>query len=324
MCGFTIFVSKKNNVDFVKFQTYEKNSMTINSNKHSYKIKKGIWKNTNLWKLYEKAQTPFDWKKKLFNYASKQKIKTFSTPFDETGVRILKKLNCKIIKIASLETNDFPLIDQIVKLKKPVIFSTGTSNLNEIATTYRYLKKRGIKDIAILYCVSNYPSNHKNFNFNNIKILKKKFNCVVGFSDHSNDTNAMKTAVAYGAEIIEKHVMLKDDFNSPDSKFSIEINKVGKLITELEEIKIMVKPSKRYFISNNELKNKKFRRSIYVLGGIKKNDKFMSKNIKCLRPRIGISPDNYKKLINLKSPRNFKHGTPINNKIFKEILNYNK
>lgn len=319
-----IKLSKKNNVDFVKFQTYEKNSMTINSKQETFSIKKGIWKNMSLWELYEKAQTPYHWQKKLFDVALKNKIKAFSSPFDTKGVEILKKLDCKIIKIASLETTDFPLIDKISKLNRPVIFSTGTSNLNEIEKTYKYLKKKGVKDIAILYCVSNYPSTYKDFNFNNIKILKDKFNCVIGFSDHSNNNDVMKSAVAAGAEIIEKHVMLDHHLNSPDSEFSIEINKVKKLISDLEEIKFMNTKLGKYFLSREEIKNKKFRRSIYVTQLIKKDDKISVFNIKCLRPKKGISPENYKSLINLKSPKNLKYGLPIDDKLFKEILKYNR
>ncbi|RPG99781.1 MAG: pseudaminic acid synthase [Candidatus Pelagibacter sp. TMED118] len=319
-----IKLAKKNRVDFVKFQTYEKNSMTINSKQKSFSIKGGIWKNMNLWKLYGKAETPYHWQKRLFNFATKQKIKAFSTPFDETGVEILKKLNCKIIKIASLETTDFPLVDKISKLKKPVIFSTGTSNLMEIEMTYNYLKKKGVKDIAILYCVSNYPSNYKDFSFNNIKILKKKFNCVIGFSDHSNNNDVMKSAIAAGAEIIEKHVKLDNNKDTPDKEFSIEINKVKNLIFDLKKIKFMNRNLNKYFLSKNELNNKKFRRSIYVFDTIRKDEKINFLNIKCLRPLKGITPKNYNSLINMKSPKNLKYGEPINEKLYKEILIYNR
>lgn len=315
---------KKNGADFVKFQTYEKNSMTISSNLNKFKIKEGIWKNSNLWNLYEKAQTPFAWQKKLFQVASKEKIKAFSTPFDQHGVQILKKLKCEIIKIASLEANDFPLIDEIAKLKKPVIFSTGTSNLYEIEQTYLHLKKKGIKDIAILYCVSNYPSDYKDFNFNNIKILKKKFNCVIGFSDHSNNEDVIKSAIASGAEIVEKHVMLNTNLKTPDSKFSIEVNKISKLIRELTKIKHMNLETKKYFISDKELTNIKFRRSIYVVKNIKKNEKFSKENIKCLRPNIGIAPKYLKDVLNLKSPFGLKYGDPITNNLLNKIRKYNK
>ena len=319
-----IKLSKQNGADFVKFQTYEKSSMTLSSSKDEFLIKDGIWKNKILWDLYEQAQTPFLWQKKLFEYARKEQIKAFSTPFDKKAVEILKDLRCGIIKVASLEANDFPLLNEISKLKKPVIFSTGTSDLSEIKKTYRYLRKKGIKDIAILYCVSNYPSDYKDFNFNNISILKKEFNCVIGFSDHSNDHNVVRSAVAAGAEIIEKHVMLNNKIKTPDSEFSIKINDVSKLIKQLIAIKHMNNTNKSYFISQKELKNIKFRRSIFVIKKVHKNEKFSNKNIKCLRPNVGISPENYEQLINLKSPIKLDYGKPITKKLFDKIKFYNK
>ncbi len=319
-----IKLSKQNGADFVKFQTYEKSSMTLSSSKNEFLIKDGIWKNKKLWNLYEKAQTPFFWQKKLFKYANKEKIKAFSTPFDKKGVEILKDLKCGIIKVASLEANDFPLLNEIAKLKKPVIFSTGTSNLSEIKKTYKFLKKKGVKDIAILYCVSNYPSDYKDFNFNNISILKKEFNCVIGFSDHSNDLNVVKSAVAAGAEIIEKHVMLDNKIKTPDSKFSIKINEVSKLIKQLTVIKHMNNLNKDYFISRKELEVVKFRRSVFVIKKVNKNEKFSYRNIKCLRPNIGIPPEKYEQLINLKSPYKLDYGKPITKKLFNKIKLYNR
>ena len=318
-----IQLSKQNGSDFVKFQTYENSSMTINSNNQNFLIKKGIWKNSNLWSLYGKAQTPYSWQKKLFNFALNEKIQAFSSPFDEEGVDILNKLNCKIFKIASLETNDYPLIDKIVKTKKPIIFSTGTSDLKEISKTYRYIKSKGVKDVAILYCVSNYPSEYKDFNFNNITLLKKKFNCVVGFSDHSNDPDIAKCAISAGAEIIEKHVMISKKIKSPDQKFSLEAKKISIFISELEKVKRMFENKKKYFISKKEIKNRKFRRSVYVIKPIEKGELINENNIKCLRPKVGISPEKFNSLLNLKCPATLNYGKPITIHLYKKIIEYN-
>ena len=82
--------AKDNNADAVKLQTYNADTMTIKSNKKYFKIKNGLWKNYNLWDLYDKAHTPFEWQNKLFEYAKKLGIIIFSTPFDETAVDLLK------------------------------------------------------------------------------------------------------------------------------------------------------------------------------------------------------------------------------------------
>ena len=204
-----IKLAKQSGADAVKLQTFKPDTMTLNSNKKYFKIKEGLWKGNNLWKLYEKAQTPYKWHKSLFSYAKKIGIKCFSTPFDETAVDFLESLRCPIYKIASFEMQDFPLIKKVIKTKKPIIISTGMASLEEIETVYNFVKKNGAKKIALLYCVSNYPSKISDFNLNNIKILKRRFKCTIGLSDHSQDDLVAFSAVSAGAQIIEKHIALE-------------------------------------------------------------------------------------------------------------------
>ena len=112
-----IKLAKESGADAVKLQTFKPETMTLNSNKKYFKIKEGLWKGNNLWKLYEKAQTPYQWHKTLFEYAKKIGIKCFSTPFDETAVEFLETLKCPIYKIASFEMQDLPLIKKLLKQK---------------------------------------------------------------------------------------------------------------------------------------------------------------------------------------------------------------
>ena len=158
------------------------------------------------------------------NYSVMQKkgIICFSTPFDETAVDLLEKLKTPIYKISSFEMTDIPLIKKVAKTGKPMIISTGLSNLDEIEYTYKIAKKYGCKDITLLYCVSSYPAKYSEINLNNLKILKKKFPCRIGFSDHSNNVNIACAAVALGAEVIEKHIALDNQKNGLDIKFSLK------------------------------------------------------------------------------------------------------
>ena len=166
--------AKKNGADAVKLQTYEPSSMTIKSNRKEFKIKKGLWKNFSLWQLFNKAQTPFKWHKELFAYAKKNNILCFSSAFDKNSIDVLEKVNCPIYKVASFEITDLSLIKNISRTKKPVIFSTGLASLDEIENSVKFARKCGIKEIALLYCVSSYPANRDDFNLKNIQILKKK------------------------------------------------------------------------------------------------------------------------------------------------------
>jgi pseudaminic acid synthase len=296
-----IKIAKYYGADAVKLQTYTADSMTLNSNKKDFLVSSGLWKGEKLWNLYDKAKTPYEWHSKLFAYAKKLKITCFSTPFDSNAVDLLEKLKCPFYKISSFEMNDFPLIEKVLSTKKPLILSTGTSSLKEIKTVMRFIKKKKSKNnVSLLYCVSNYPASYKDFNLNNISILKKEFNCTVGLSDHSTDNKVAIAAIGAGAEIFEKHIAIKDSKKSPDFKFSLLENQIGEYRKCLNETYEMFKKNK-FYRNKSEKFYKNFRRSIYVIKNIKKGDLFTENNIKLLRPAKGIGPEYYKKIINKRS-----------------------
>ena len=307
-----------NGADAVKLQTYTADTMTIKSNKKYFKIKEGLWKGYTLWDLYNKAHTPLKWHKKLFQYGKKLGIKVFSTPFDDTAVDFLEKLNCPMYKIASFEMTDLNLVKKISQTKKPIIISTGMANLEEIETTFRVAKKNGAKDITLLYCVSNYPSSVNDFNLNNIKILKKKFKCRVGISDHSNDNRVAIAAVASGAEIIEKHIALDNQKRGLDIDFSLKGKQIKKLREDIDvAFKLL---GKNYFFRNkSENKSKIFRRSVFAIKNIKKGEKFTKDNIRVIRPGVGLEPIYYNKILNKKSPLNILKDEPLKHLILKNL-----
>ena len=313
-----IKVAKYYGADAVKLQTYNADSMTINSNKKKFLVSSGLWKGEELWDLYDRAKTPYSWHKDLFDYAKKLKITCFSTPFDSEAVDLLEKLNCPFYKISSFEMNDFPLLQKVIKTKKPIIISTGTSNLREIKEVMNFVKKNKAKKVSLLYCVSNYPATSKDFNLNNIRILKKEFNCRVGLSDHSIDNNIAVAAVSAGAEIFEKHIACKDSKKSPDFKFSLYENEIGiyrKLIDDTYE---MFK-KKTFYRHNNENFYKKFRRSIYAIKNIKKGEILDKNNIKLLRPSAGLGPEYFNKILNKRSPITISYATSLSKNILKKI-----
>ena len=314
-----IKIAKKYGADAVKLQTYTPDTLTIKSNKLDFKIRGGLWNGTTLWDLYEKAQTPFEWHEELFHYAKKLKIICFSTPFDESAVDLLENLKCPFYKIASFEINHIPLIKKIAETKKPIIISTGMASLNEIDLAYKTAKKNGAKEIILLYCVSNYPSKISDFNFNNIAILKNRYNCKVGFSDHSTDNHVVAAAIAAGAEVIEKHIALENQTKGFDLAFSSKGKEINSYVNTIKETYAMM--GKKYFFrSKSENRSLKFRRSIYVVADIKKGEKFSNQNIKVIRPGFGVHPIYFEKLIDKKSPKKLKKGIPINKNILEKLM----
>ncbi len=313
-----IKIAKKYGADAVKLQTYTPDALTIKSNKPDFKIRGGLWNGKTLWDLYEKAQTPYKWHKELFDYAKKLKIICFSTPFDESAVDLLESLNCPFYKVASFEMNHIPLIKKIAQTKKLIIISTGMANLNEIDIAYKTAKNNGAKEVILLYCVSNYPSNILDFNFNNIRILKKRYNCKVGFSDHSTDNKVVATAIAAGAEVIEKHIALEGQKKGFDLAFSLKGKEIKDYVQVIKDTSLIM--GKEYFFRNkSEYQSLKFRRSIYAVSDINKGEKFTKKNIRVIRPGFGIQPFYFEKLINKKSPLYIKSQTPLKKTLLKKM-----
>ena len=300
---------KKAGADAIKIQTYTEDTMTINSNKKEFLIKKGLWKNYKLYELYSVAKTPLSWHKKIFNEAKKLRITCFSTAFDETSVDFLKQFNVPAYKIASFEIIDLPLIEYVARQNKPIIISTGMANLTEIKDAVKTVKKTGNKKLTLLHCVSNYPSSHKNYNLMTMIDIKKKFNVNVGLSDHTPDSITAITASGMGAKIIEKHVKLSNDKISQDSKFSMKASDLKIFCTNIR----MAWESRGQvdYKKNNERFSKKHRRSIYVVKDIKKLEKLTKKNIRRIRPGNGLLPKYFKNVLGKKAKKKLTKGTPL-------------
>jgi pseudaminic acid synthase len=310
--------AKINNADAVKLQTYTADTMTIKSNKKYFKIKEGLWKGYTLWDLYNRAHTPLKWHKELFKYGKSLGIKVFSTPFNDTAVDFLEKLNCPIYKIASFEMTDLNLVKKVSQTKKPIIISTGMANLKEIETTVKVARKNGAKDITLLYCVSNYPSSINDFNMHNIQILKKKFRCKVGISDHSTDNRIAITAIASGAEVIEKHIALDNQKKGFDIDFSLKGVEIKKLRDDIDvAYKLLGKNT--FFRNKSENKSKIFRRSIFATQNIKKGEKFTKDNIRVVRPGYGLAPKYFNKILNKKSSINILKNEPLKTTVLKNL-----
>ena len=148
--------------DAIKLQTYTADTITINSDKKYFQVSvNDAWKGQTLYSLYQKAYTPWKWQPKLKKYAESKGLICFSTPFDNTAVDFLEKMNVALYKVASFEVVDIPLLERIGKTHKPVIMSRGMASLKEIKLAILTLKKAGCPSVALLHCVSSYPAKYK-------------------------------------------------------------------------------------------------------------------------------------------------------------------
>ena len=311
----TIMSAKQMGADAIKIQTYTPDTMTIDCDKDHFIVKGGLWNGYKLYDLYKWAQTPFEWQKDIFEYASRIGITCFSTPFDESALDLLEDLNCPAYKIASFEATDLPLIEYVASTKKPMIISTGMATFEEIGEAIESARSGGCSDLIILHCTSGYPVPIEEANILTMQDIASQFNVQVGLSDHTMGIASSVAAISLGASVIEKHFILSRSDKGPDSEFSLEPNELKELTTTAK-LTWRSLGSVSYERKPVEEANIVFRRSIIASQDIKKGQSFGPGNVRRIRPGIGISPKYYKELIGKISTRDISKGDPI---IFEDL-----
>lgn len=310
-----IAAAKNAGADAVKIQTYTANTITIDSKRDEFKIKGGLWDGRYLYELYKSASTPWEWQPKLKTFADEIGIPLFSTPFDKTAVDFLERMNVPMYKIASFEAFDYPLIRYAAKCGKPMIISTGVSTLEEIQGAIDTCKSVDNSDITILKCTSAYPAKTEDMNLATIRDMIDRFGpqgVKVGLSDHSMSIVPPITAVALGAQVIEKHFTLDRALGGEDSGFSLNAEEFAAMVKAVRETeKTLGRIS--YEVSLN---NRKSARSLYVVKPIRKGETFTEDNVRSIRPNAGLPPGLLDVILGKPATRDVPSGTPLTEDMF--------
>lgn len=299
----------KAGVDAIKLQTYTADTMTLDISEGEFFIvdKDSLWKGESLYHLYEKAYTPWEWHKPIFDRCRELGIMGFSTPFDATAVDFLEELDVPCYKIASFENIDLPLIKRVAQTGKPMIVSTGMANLAELDDLVRTARENGCTDLTLLKCTSSYPATPEGTNLLTIPHMRELFGCKVGLSDHTLGIGAAVASVALGVSAIEKHFTLSRADGGVDSVFSMEPEEMAQLVREVETA-AQAMGSVCYEMQEQEKKSLQFRRSLYIVEDMKKGDVISEKNIRSIRPGLGLSPKYYDVVLGKKVNRDVKRG----------------
>ena len=305
-----IHAAKESGADCIKIQTYTPDTMTIDCDNDYFKISEGTWDGENLYHLYEKAYTPWEWQQELKEEAEKAGIDFLSTPFDKTSVDFLEELGVECYKIASFELVDLPLISYIAAKGKPIIMSTGMSTLGEIEQAVQTIKNAGNSQFALLRCASAYPAITDGMNIKTMQNMEQIFQVPVGLSDHSMGSVGAVTAVALGAKIIEKHFCMDRSIENPDSSFSMNPAEFAQMVKDIRQAEKAIGTVK-YGVSRQEESNIVFRRSIFCVQDIKKGEKLSEQNVRIIRPGYGLEPKYYPQVLGQRALRDIKRGTPL-------------
>lgn len=306
-----ILAAKKAGADAVKLQSYRPDTITIDCRGDEFMATKGsLWEGQNLYSLYESAYMPWEWHEGLFKYAEEIGIDIFSSPFDPSAVDLLESLNVPAYKIASYEILDIPLIKRCARTGKPIILSTGIATLSDIERAVNACKDEDNTKIAILKCVSQYPTPYQDLNLRTIPHMEATFDCVTGLSDHSMGSAVDVAAVTLGAHIIEKHLTIRRSDGGPDGAFSMEPEEFAGMVTDVHNIEQAI-GKVSYELTDAQRRGKNNARSLYVVEDVKKGELFTEKNIKSIRPGRGLPTWYYDEILGKRASVDLVRGTAL-------------
>ncbi|MBL4836875.1 MAG: pseudaminic acid synthase, partial [Kordiimonadaceae bacterium] len=282
-----IDVAKEAGANAVKFQTYEAHTITLDSDAPAFIVQEDLWKGKKLYELYEKAQTPFAWHEALFAKAAAVGITAFSAPFDHSAVDLLESLNCPAYKIASCELVDIPLLKKVAATGKPLILSTGMATPAEIEEAQETVKTAGATQVALLHCISGYPTPYADANIATIAALRATYALPTGISDHTIGNTVPVAATALGACIIEKHICLGAGAGAVDEAFSLSPEELRQMVLACNQayeatgaVTLAPTPS--------ESDSLRFRRSLYFTDDIPAGGLIAETAVRSLRPAGGL------------------------------------
>lgn len=299
-------------VDAIKLQTYTADSITLDVARDEFVVNKpgSIWHGRTLHSLYDEAHTPWEWHAPMIGRARELGMAWFSSPFDFTAVDFLETFDPPCYKIASPEVVDLPLIRKCAATGRPLILSTGMTNLGDLHEAVSAARSAGCENLTLLKCTTDYPASPENSNLRTIPHLARLFGCGAGLSDHTLGIGVAVAAVAMGATLIEKHLTLRRADGGPDAHFSLEPEEMKSLVDEchaawqaLGHVQYGPQAVEKGYLGA--------RRSIYIAEDIRKGDLLDSSNIRIIRPGLGLAPKHYESVLGRQAASDLAKGTPL-------------
>lgn len=330
--------AKESGADCIKFQVFFAEELASKlTPKADYQRNNGL-DDISHQEMLKSLELSFESLKKVYEHAKKINIDFLASAFDKGSLDfIINELKLPVLKIASGEITNGPLLLEHSRSSSKLILSTGMSNMDEIRTALSIIafgliadfdsepKMQSFKDafdsrdgqlalkekVTLLHCTSEYPAPVEDLNLSAIRTIRDEFELDVGYSDHSQGIKAAPIAVAAGAKIIEKHLTLDRTMKGPDHTASLEPNEFKKMVKSIRLVESLMGDTLKA-VQPSEAKNINVaRKSIYASKNIKKGENFSSENISIKRPYAGNDPNDYWKLINRKSSRDFLQGELI-------------
>ena len=279
-----------------------------------FKAKKLYPNNKKMFKIFKSIELREDYFKKFYYYAKKLNLEVSASTFDLDSARFLNKLKVNFHKVASSELTNYKLINYLSKSKKPILLSSGMSDLQDIKNAVKICENNNNFDIVIMQCGSDYPLKHKDVNLNTLKTFKSNFKYSLGFSDHTIAEVAGITSVSLGATVFEKHITLNKKSNGPDHFFAMEPKEFKNYIIKIKEAYKCLGTSVKDLLKQERFNSR--RKGLYFNKNIKKGKIFTNKDFVEKSPPIGLTNIYLLNVLNKKLKKNVRKNEPIFQKFF--------
>ena len=318
--------------DAVKFQTFRAEAL----------VSEGAPKAAYQKQFTDAAESQFQMLKKLelseaahlalAAHCRARGIQFLSTPFDEESVDLLvRKIGVSMLKIPSGEITNGPLLLKAARTRKPIVLSTGMSDLRDIeaalgVVAFGYTRPRDVpsrtafrkafaspegrralrKKVTLLHCTTEYPAPVADVNLKAMDTMREAFGLPVGYSDHTAGVTIPIAAAARGAVLIEKHFTLDRTLPGPDHRSSLEPQELAAMVKAIRDIALALGSGKKGPATSEKKNITVARRSLVAARNIDRNEIFSPENIACKRPGTGSSPLNYWSLLGKKAKKNYR------------------
>jgi sialic acid synthase SpsE len=306
------YAAKQAGADVAKLQSFKAEKIVSGKGFASMQLKgiHGSW-NRPIEEVFREAEFPREWHKEFFAYCREIGITPSSSPYDVEAVDLMEELGTDFYKIGSGDITWHEMVEYIAKRGKPVILATGASTLAEVDEAVRVLEGSGNREVAILQCITNYPSKIESANFNVLNTYRTAFDAVIGYSDHSPGDVVVLGAVALGAKVIVKHFSLNKNDKGPDHPHSMEPDEFARMVERTRELEKAMGTARKEVVEEESETVIVQRRGLCASRELAKGVVLTPEDIAVLRPALGILPNLKKNVVGKRLNRDIAAGAPI-------------
>ena len=301
-----ITAAKNCGADAVKFQTFTAKALVTKETPKVKYQRETTPSSESHFEMIRRLELSQEAHRELFDFCRAQEIEFLSTPYDLQSARFLQELGVKYFKTASADIIDRPLQEFIAATKKPAIVATGMATLDEIQALTEVYKKAGNDHLVLLQCVSNYPCSDESLNLRVISEVLPRFGYPVGYSDHAVGPLAAGIAVAYGAQVVEKHFTIDKKLPGPDQRASSDPAELSTLIRAIRKVETMRGRALKAPQPEELEMAKTSRKSLVAARDLKSGSTLQARDLTSKRPGTGLSPWKYPEILGKRLKRDIK------------------